>query len=173
MKIFKLVYAQIDLKHCVVTIKDNGSNTVTVKIGDGNLTWDETVNYQYYLNRGLLDSVRLGDQAPVEVKLDATYEYILGDAAGTGVSVEDALKKRGAAATWVSTDTDTCNPYCVNIQMVHTPICNGVKLETVLLAQFRCEKFSHDPKAGTLSFSGKCNITQATVTRTTQSTTYT
>ena len=49
---------------------------VEVKLGDGNLTWTVNREMEYELDRGNLDTVREGDQVPLDVVLDAVYEFI-------------------------------------------------------------------------------------------------
>ncbi len=79
---------------------------------------------------------------------------------------EDILKHRGAASEWVSADiADPCTPYCINIRLDHTPLCPDAISERVILPMFYYEKLTHDPKAGTISCTGKCNATEAQVTR--------
>jgi len=162
--------AQIDLKNCTISFIDGSTpaNSIDVKIGEGTLRWSEKRNIQYTLDRGTLDEVREGDEVPVDVNLDFTWEYITGD--GTIPSIEDALKNIGAASDWVSSDADACRPYALDIQIVNepTPAACGDK-ETTLLADFRYEDISHDAKAGTCSLAGKCNVTKATSTRAAQS----
>jgi len=167
LKVWVPVFAQIDLKDCTITLKDGGSETLDVKIGEGNLTYSESRNIQYTLDRGKLDEVRNGDEVPVDVKLDFTWEYLRGSSTSGGTpSVEEALKKIGNAVSWVSSDSDACRPYAVDIVVVYapTPASCGDK-ETITLADFRYEKLDHDMKAGTVSVTGKCNITQANVVR--------
>lgn len=163
--------AQIDLKYCTITIKDGTTptpNSIEVKIGEGNLTYSEKVNREYVKNRGLLDIVRDGDEEPVELKLDATWEYIKEDS-GQTPTIEDALKQRGGAYDWVSVDSDTCQPYAVDIELEYAPNCNSDDKETLVFSEFRYEQVDHDTKAGTISISGKCNITEPTSTRVAQS----
>ena len=57
-------------------------------------------------------------------------------ATGEPITVEDALKKRGEAAGWASSSSDTNARYCVNILIYYTPPCPDVLLETILLQQF-------------------------------------
>lgn len=156
--------AQIDLKNATIKIKDAGSNNITVKLGDGNLTYSEKRNFKYVKDRGLLDTVRQEDEEPVEVKIDATWEFIKADS-GDPPTIEDALKKRGEAAAWVSTSTDPCEPYAVDIEITYDPPCSGIDDETITLPDFRYETFEHDLKGGTFSISGKCNVVEATVVR--------
>lgn len=158
--------AQIDFKDMVIKIKDGTTVTpkeITVVVGEGSFSYTETKNRNYVLDRGLLDTVRDGDEAPVEVSFDATWEKItVGSGVTGGVpTVEDAIKQQGAASDWVSTSADACEPYAVDIECTYTPSCGTDGSGTITLADFRWESINHDVKAGTLAFSGKCNITEA------------
>ena len=171
IKVWVPVFAQIDLKDCIIKIKDGTSptaNELEVKIGEGNLTYSESRNIQYTLNRGLLDEVREGDQVPVDVRLDFTWDYLRSNG-GVIPTVEEALKKIGNAASWVSSDLDACRPYAVDLEVTNapSPAACGDK-EVITLADFRHEKLDHDLKAGTVSVTGKCNVTQASVVRSAQ-----
>jgi hypothetical protein len=166
-RIWLTPYAQIDLKNCTITLKDGGSNTLEVVIGEGNLVYTEKQNRTYYKDRGNLDTVRNGDEEPVEVKLDFTWEFLKGDGDTT---IEDALKQRGGAAAWATTSADACEPYAIDIEIKYNPPCASIKNEVYLLSDFRWEQLDHDMRAGSVSVTGKCNITEATVTRTAVST---
>ena len=159
--------AQIDLKNAVIKIKDGTTptaNELTVIVGEGNLTFTERVNREYTLDRGLIHGVRDGDEEPMDVSMEFMWEFIKADT-GNPPTVGDALKKRGEAASWVSSGADLCEPYSVDIQVVYTPQCAGVDTETLILPEFRYEELEHDLRGGTVSVSGKCNAKQATVSR--------
>ena len=49
---------------------------IEIKVGDGNITYTENRTYEYMLDRGDLDTVREGDQVPLDVRLECTYEHI-------------------------------------------------------------------------------------------------
>jgi len=159
---------QIDMKDTTLTISD-GTGTpqsIEVKIGEGNLTWTEARNMEYTLDRGLLDEVREGDQIPVDVTFDFTWEYVTGTTGTAGVpTVRDALRQEGAASTWISSDTDVCRPYAVDLTLFNNPDCAAGDVEKTVLADFRFESLAFDLSAGTISCAGKCNITAATATR--------
>lgn len=142
--------------------------SVTVKIGAGTLTYSEKRNMEYTLDRGVLDEVREGDEVPMDVKFDFVWEYIKGGLGGSDPpSVEDALKQIGNAASWVSSDSDTCRPYAVNLVIEYFPDCSGDS-EIITLKDYRYEELAHDLKAGTISSTGKCNHKQASVVRAVQ-----
>ena len=158
--------ASITLRNSVLKIKDGSGtpNSLTVKIGDGNLTWSEKRNVEYKLNRGLVDEVRLGDDIPMDVRFDFVWDFLKSDT-GEPVTIEEALKKTGAAASWVSSDADTCRPYAVDLEFTYDPDCGATKTEVIVLPDFRWEELAHDPKAGQVAVTGKCNATEALKSR--------
>lgn len=163
--------AVIDTKNCVLKIKGGGEGEeIEVKLGEGNFSYDEKRNMQYIRDRGVLDTVREGDEEPVDVRMDAQWEEITGATEATEPSVEDAMKQRGVAEEWTSTSDDPCEPYCVDLELTNTPDCEGVEPEVVLIQYFRWESINHDMKGGTLAFTGKANVKEANVTRTTPAT---
>ncbi len=137
-----------------------------IKVGEGNATWTEKRMVTYVKDRGRLDTLRLGDEDPVEVKLDFTWEFLKADT-GQTPTIEDALKRRGVAADWISSSSDLCEPYAVDIVIEYIPPCTTEKMEIYTLSDYRYEELAHDLKAGTVSTSGKCNILEALVERVT------
>lgn len=137
---------------------------IEVTLGDGNLTWTVNREMNYELDRGNLDTVREGDQIPLDVVLDSVYEFIT---TGTGetVSPYDAMNQVGGAAEWVSSSSDACEPYAVDIEVEHTASCGSAQTETTLLPDFRYDTLDVDLDAATISFTGRCNVVKPTVTR--------
>ena len=137
---------------------------VDVKLGDGNLTWTVNREMEYELDRGNLDTVREGDQVPLDVVLDAVYEFIT---TGTGETITpfDALNGTGGASEWVSSSTDPCEPYAVDLEVEHTPPCGGAEKETTVLPDYRYDTLEVDLDAATVSSTGRCNTVKPTVTR--------
>jgi len=73
--------ASRDFKNATIKIQDGTTptpNELIVVVGEGNVTFTERKNMDYVLDRGVLGSVREGDQAPVEVSLDAEWSYTKG-----------------------------------------------------------------------------------------------
>lgn len=159
--------AQIDLKDTVFELKDGGvgsaQQSLEIKIGEGTLTYDERRNMEYVRDRGLLDVVREGDEEPIDVRFDFTWEFLrTTSTTGAGIpTVEDALKQRGEAAAWVSSSADPCEPYAVDIVVTYTPPCGGELTEIITLPDFRYTSLAHDAAAGTVAVTGQCNVTQA------------
>lgn len=157
--------AVFDLKNAVIEFLDGSTNSLEAKLGGGNLTFDETVNREYIMDRGKLYSVRNGDEAPLDVSFDCIWEYLKSDT-GLPPSMRDVLYNINNASTWVSSDPDTCNPYCIDIRITLDQPCLADKKEVIFLQHFRHEKLSFSAKDSTIACSGKCNVTRANVTRT-------
>jgi len=132
-----------------------------IKVGEGNLTYDEKRNMEYKKDRGALDTVREGDEEPIDVRLDIQWEWLSSGGADIFPSPEEALKKEGLASTWESSSVDPCEPYAIDLVIVYDPDCSGVTGEMITLEDYRWESLNHDLKAGTLATSGKCNRTRA------------
>lgn len=162
--------ADFNLRNAVLKIKDGTTPTVktlTVKIGEGNLSVSEKKNREYRMDRGTLDTVRDGDDTPLEVSFDFRWQYLKASTGDTP-SVRDVLRKEGEASAWVTTDSDACAPYAVDLEFTWTPECTADDIETITLPDFRYEEISYDAKAGTIAVSGKCNVTAMTIARTAQ-----
>lgn len=140
------------------------SQQLEVKIGEGNLTWSEKKEYEYLLDRGDLDTVKEGNEVPVEVSLEFVYEHVT-----TGTSEDitpaDAVKNAGGAASWVSSSTDPCEPYAVDMIVAHVTPCGSVQDETLTFSDFRFESLDYDLSAATISVSGKCNVSTINAVR--------
>lgn len=140
-------------------------NQIEVRIGEGNLTYEEKRPRKYRLNKGKIDSVKDDDEAALEVTMDFVWEHIISQSNGEPPTVEEVLKRNGNAANWVTSDPDTCQPYCVDLVIIYTPECSTEKREQIVLPKFRYESLSHSIKDSTVSCKGSCNTTTAIVTR--------
>jgi len=156
------VFAQVDLKDAVITIKDGGSQTAIVKVGEGTVSYTERQVVEYTLDKGSLDEVRLGDESPLEVTMGFTWQYIQNFSTGAAPTIEETIKGTGQASAWVSTDADTCRPYAVDIEIDLNPTCSASH-QTITLPDFRWEQMDHDVRAGTVQLTGKCNVLVPTV----------
>ncbi len=142
-----------------------GGRKLEIKIGEGNLTYTENKPREYVRDRGALDTVRNADEEPVDVNFDFVWESITAVGSSAIPTVEDALKQSGEASAWLSTSSDACEPYCINIEVFHDPGCGGENTELVELKEFRYETLEHNISDAQISCSGKSNKVEATVTR--------
>jgi len=135
-----------------------------IKVGDGNITYTEHKTHEYLLDRGDLDTVREGNQVPMDVKMEAVYEHIT-QGTSEPVSPMDALKGIGGAAEWVSASTDQCEPYAIDLIVLHTPPCGTSENERTTFPDFRADTKEVNFKEASISVTGKCNVTEPIVER--------
>lgn len=142
-----------------------GGRKLEIKVGEGNLTYTENKPRDYLRNRGNLDTVRNSDQEPMDVSFDFVWEFLTAVTSSAVPTIEDVLKQRGEASTWVSSSSDLCEPYCVDVEVNYDPACGGANTELIVLEEFRYETLEHNLSDAQVSCTGKCNKTDATLTR--------
>jgi hypothetical protein len=138
----------------------DGQLSIEIKIGEGNCTYTEAKPRIFTKNRGALDTVKNDDDEPLAMSFDATWEWIKAETGGTA-TLEDVLKQRGEASSWLTTADDDCQPYCVDIEIHNAPGCGTADDEILIFEEFYYENVDHDLREGTLSTSGRCNRTEA------------
>lgn len=137
---------------------------LTVKVGDGNITWDDTVNYEYEMDRGQIDAVTQQDDEPLSASIDLVYEFVTA-VTGSGVpSPEDVFKRRGEAADWVTAGADPCEVFAVDVEVDYAPPC-AVQHEITTFPEFRWDNVSHSFTDATLNVQGRCKVTEPVVIR--------
>jgi len=142
-----------------------GANVLAVKIGEGNLSYSERREMIYTKDRGKLDTVREGDEQTVEVSMDFIWDFLTAVTASGIPTIEDVLKNRGEASAWLTTSSDPCEPFTVDIEIFHTPPCAGIEKEIITLEEYHYETLDHDLREATVASSGQCNKKEATVVR--------
>ncbi len=147
----------------VITVIGNG---IYAKIGEGNMTYSEKRNLTYVRDRGFLDTMKIGDDEPMDVSIDFTWEFLRSLGVGYPPTIEEALYQTGQAAGWVSTSIDTCEPYSVDIFLLDIPPC-GTDAESIQLREFRWISLDHDWRAGKVAVKGSCNTLHAVINHTT------
>lgn len=169
-KLQRRIFAQVQMKNATLKIKDGASAVLTVKIGSGDITWNEKKNIEYIPDRGLLDEVREGDEIPLEISFTLAWTLIRASGTGTAATgtsgtggsdlIESILRGGG---TFVSTDDDPCRPYAVDLELTILPPCSGGG-KVYTFPDFRVEDMGHGVRAGQITVSGKCNVTAPTIT---------
>ena len=137
-----------------------------ITIGEGNLTWTEAKEYEYLLDRGDLDTVKEGDEQPLEISLEFVFEFVLTGTSET-ITPVDAVKGSGGADEWVSSAEDQCEPYAVDMVVRHCVPCGTAEDEELTFPDFRYESLEYDLSEATISVSGRCNVSEATSLRST------
>jgi len=155
--------ARIDAKYCTITLEDGAKHSVEVKLGDGDVSWTEHRDMEYMLDRGNLDTVREADQAPVDLTIDAVYEYYSQVSTAGSFSVNELAM--GSAVGLTTSDTaDTCAPYACTVTIEYEPICAGATKETIVFTKCRFETADFSIKDATINLQGRCNILRPTAT---------
>ena len=137
---------------------------LVVTIGEGNLTWTEAKEYEYLLDRGDLDTVKEGDEQPLEVSLEFVYDHVT-QGTGEAVTPVDAVKGSGGASEWVSSSSDLCEPYAVDMVVRHCVPCGTDEDEETTFPDFRYESLEYDLSEATIAVSGRCNVSEAVPAR--------
>jgi len=137
---------------------------IDIKVGDGEIKYTEATEYKYDKDRGNLDTVREGDEVPMDVSMNFTFEHVK---TGTSEAITpiDAIKGINGAAEWVTSSSDPCEPYSVDVEVVHEPPCGSAESETIVFPDFRAEKRDYDFKNAAIAVSGKCNATEPEIAR--------
>ncbi len=142
---------KFDLKKASVYMVDGATGTgkpnrISIRVGDGNIEFDETKVREYVKD------------------LDIVWEHLKAGS-GENVTPEDFLKFRGGAVAYISSDSNLCRPKAIDLWIVYDPACATEQIEKIELPDFRYEKLNHNAKQGMLKCTGKCNATEATITR--------
>lgn len=74
------------------------------------------------------------------------------------LTLEDVLKQRKGARGWVSSDSDVCRPYALDVVLSYSSC--GDAFKEVTYPDFRYEQLVWDASAATVSLSGKCNAVE-------------
>jgi len=135
-----------------------------IKVGEGDLSWSESREFIYDLDRSRLDTVRQGDDQPISVDMAFTFEYVTSQS-GRPVTPVEALKKIGGASEWVNSATDPCEPYAVDVYVRHCIPCGTDQDQDFLMPDFRYESLEYSVADASISVSGQCNATSITSTR--------
>ena len=142
-----------------ITIK---SQDLNIKIGEGNLTYTEHRDYQYLLDRGMLDTVREPKDVPMDVKTEFVYEHITSNTTNN-VSPMDALKGMNSAVEWVSSAPGRLRTllhrHPGGIRSPRAP----VNRETTVFPMFRAETREINYNTAVISLTGKCNVKEPNV----------
>lgn len=134
-----------------------GQNSMDVVIGEGNVTYSEKRPIEFTLDRGIIDTVRLADEEPMDVSMDFTWEFLASASGDSVPTFEEALKKTGLAVSWISSSTDPCQPYSVDLELLNNPVCGAEDSEIITIEEFYWESLDHDLRDGTVAISGRAN----------------
>ena len=101
----------------------------------------------------------------MDISLDFVWENLTAISGAATPTISDVLHKRGAAADWVSSSEDPCEPYALDIEVEYAQPCGGQPTEYIMLPDFRWEDLPHSLTDAQVSMTGRCNATEALVSR--------
>ncbi len=150
----------------------NGVNTVLtfqaqqieIRIGDGDLSWTEAREIIYDLDRDILDDVRLGPEQPLELNAAFVFEWA-STGTGEAISPIDAIKRINDAEEWVSSDSDQCRPYAIDVVVDHVVPCGTNDDQRFSFEDFRWDSLEYSIQDAAITLTGRCNRTDALVER--------
>lgn len=147
--------AVVDIKNCTFKLIGGGTGQeLELDVGEGNLQYTEHFNREYMKNKGKLDTVRDGDEQPMDLSFGLKFENLTSKT-GEDTTPNEVLK---GEAGWDSTSSDPCEPFCCDVQVENIRTCGGsTDTETWLFKEFRVDQLGGDVRAGTLSSTGRCN----------------
>lgn len=156
----------VDLKNATVKFSDGTStpNTLTIKMDEGNLTYERKREVKVKRDRGQLDYFQEGDKQPVSLSLEGRFAAIRSSS-GDAVTPIEFLEKEGAASAFVST-SNACEIDTIDIIVQLRYACGSMQDEVITFADFAFESYGGNFKDGTLSVQGVCNIEKPTSIRT-------
>ncbi len=140
---------------------------VEIVVGEGNLEYTSKTPREFKLNRGNLSGVKNADQEPMDVSFAFEWDYIR-IATGIVPTIEQVFERTGPAADWTTTASDSCDPFCVDIEIHNAPTCTGGDSNTtedITLARFYPEELQHSIEDSTISCTGRCNSVISTSVR--------
>lgn len=131
---------------------------IAVEIGEGNLTYSEKRPLEYVTNGNSISEVREGDEEALDLKMDFTWKRVAGSFAALINKIDNRLEDQ------VSSDAVECRPYAVDVTLRYPDACIVPSSKDINFDDFRYETLDYDVKAGTISVSGKCNISSPLIT---------
>ena len=139
------------------------SQEIEIKIGEGDLKYTEADEYKYDKDRGLLDTVRKGDDVPMEVSMNFTFDQVKS---GTGevITPIEALKGIGAGFGMGLVVVRSLRTVCGGCGGGGCRPCGSAQSSTYTFPDFRSEKRDYDIKNANIAVSGKCNATEPIIT---------
>ena len=84
---------------------------IEVKIGDGDIKYSEADAYTYDKDRGELDTVRKGDDTPMDVSMNFTFEHVK-TGTSKAITPTDAVKGINGAAEWINSSERRLRAVC-------------------------------------------------------------
>ncbi len=90
----------IELHYSHITFIDENDKAVTMHIEDGSLTWTQSQEHIYQLNRGVLDTIVKVEEQPLEISLEILYDWVHQDDKKCGIQMLHEARELYIAVYW-------------------------------------------------------------------------
>ncbi len=157
-----------NLRDTVMSVKDNAaSNQIWLALEEGNLTFETFNNVVEVLDRGDLSHMRQGDEQPCTLSFGTKFIEFIQQAGAADETLYEAITNTGAAAAWVSSNSDGGDVYTVDIDFLIISPTSGESNELVAFTKVRGQfSFAEGDEYNTLSFEGTAFIVRPAITKT-------
>ena len=144
-----------NLRDGVLSVYDKGrAHHITVSLDAGDLSWTETQNVIEVSDRGVLDHVRSGDEAPMDVSFSLKYQGLYASGGVAGITPYEAIKGVSGAAAYVNTQASDVHCSSLQFQVLNT---SDTAEETIIFRDFyhTSIEFAEGDEFNTLSVTGR------------------
>lgn len=145
-------------------------NELVIPLDEGNLDFEVDETAEVVMNRGSIVGFADFPERPCVISFTIKFEEWLGKTlSGANPSPQDALRKKGNAAAWVS--TQLCGPYTVDLEFTIAKPSNctdpNEQPEVLTFADFHADthKFTEGEVYNTVAVAGKALIVAPTSVR--------
>lgn len=148
----------INVRDCKFYIVDGTSptpNKVEIDLLDGQFEYTERYNYTPIRKRNRLDAFRRDAEEAMSVNFTIFFQF-MSAMDGDPPTFREMLLKEGEASAWVSTNSDVCAPYCVDLIIEQDVTCTDIEDETITFPRFHVTELPVNVGEGQIRVSGLC-----------------
>jgi hypothetical protein len=122
----------------------SGANHITVKMGQGGLSWTESDPAIVKMDRGSLDHWRPAEEVPVQFSFTAEDRGLIAASGttNTATALREALFALSSASDWATCDTNAA-VYTVQVRLSIVDPSSGTGDSVILFANAKCETFEY------------------------------
>ena len=151
--------ATFNLKDATIELVDGTTptaNVLSIKVAEGELTFNAQRPRRYRNRRGVRDVVINDEDAPMEVSLSLIWEFLRATSGDPPTPME-VFYNDGEAAGWTSVSSNTCEDFAIDIRIVWDPGCSPIERERITFQAFRHDSIRGATRDGSLTVQGRCN----------------
>ena len=108
--------------------------------------------------------MRAGTEQPMTLSSSFVYDWLRASS-GDPITVYEALKRIGDAASWHNAAADPCEPYQVDMFVIDRPDCGSEQAEIIFYRKMRPTSISSSVSAASVSLEGTCMSVEPEIQR--------